>query len=302
MATLHAVPAPVHLTFDRSTTDLVRLLLASLPSAHTRRSYDLSFRDLEKFADGEPITAKVLVDWRSAMAARMSIASANVRLVAIRTLVDQAQSAGLLAGDAAAAMRKVRGLPSRGSRGGVWLTPEQVRALLDVPDRTSLRGKRNFCVLAVLLGCALRRYELAGLDLKRIQQRDGRWIISDLDGKGGRVRSIAIPPWVKHAIDEWTEAAGIHSGPLLRCLTADQPALGAFSIWKIVNRAAEKIGIDKLGPHDLRRTAAKLCRTRGGDIEQIKFMLGHASIQTTERYLGTAQNFVSAVNDDQGIW
>ena len=48
-------------------------------------------------------------------------------------------------------------------------------------------------------------------------------------------------------------------------------------------------------------TCAKLCRKRGGDLEQIKFLLGHASIQTTERYLGAEQDFVSAVNDNLGL-
>jgi len=53
--------------------------------------------------------------------------------------------------------------------------------------------------------------------------------------------------------------------------------------------------------HDLRRTCAKLCRKNGGDLEQIKFLLGHSSIQTTERYLGSEQEIVIAVNDNLGL-
>jgi integrase len=56
-----------------------------------------------------------------------------------------------------------------------------------------------------------------------------------------------------------------------------------------------------IGAHDLRRTCAKLCRKAGGDLEQIKFLLGHSSIQTTERYLGSEQEIVVAVNDNLGI-
>ncbi len=59
--------------------------------------------------------------------------------------------------------------------------------------------------------------------------------------------------------------------------------------------------IPKLAPHDLRRTCAKLCRAAGGDLEQIQLLLGHASIQTTEQYLGTKQNLVEAVNDRLGL-
>jgi integrase len=60
-------------------------------------------------------------------------------------------------------------------------------------------------------------------------------------------------------------------------------------------------GIADLTPHDLRRTCAKLCRKAGGELEQIQRLLGHASIQTTERYLGTKQDLVQAVNDRMKI-
>ncbi|HEX4231271.1 MAG TPA: site-specific integrase [Bryobacteraceae bacterium] len=62
-------------------------------------------------------------------------------------------------------------------------------------------------------------------------------------------------------------------------------------------RSGAAIGRRDLTPHDLRRTCAKLCRKAGGELEQIQLLLGHASIQTTERYLGTKQDLVQAVND-----
>ena len=60
---------------------------------------------------------------------------------------------------------------------------------------------------------------------------------------------------------------------------------------------AKRIGVDGLAPHDLRRTCARLCHGAGGELEQIQFPLGHASVQTTERYIGCRQNFREAVND-----
>ena len=59
--------------------------------------------------------------------------------------------------------------------------------------------------------------------------------------------------------------------------------------------------VDKLAPHDMRRTCARLCRESGGDLEQIQFLLGYASIQTTERYLSSRQNLKEAVNDRLGL-
>ena len=64
-----------------------------------------------------------------------------------------------------------------------------------------------------------------------------------------------------------------------------------------VKRHAKRIGLDHLAPHDLRRTCARLCHEAGGELEQIQFLLGHASVQTTERYIGCKQNLKEAVND-----
>ena len=72
-------------------------------------------------------------------------------------------------------------------------------------------------------------------------------------------------------------------------------------LWDVVRAAARRAGIDKLAPHDLRRTCARLCHLAGGELDQIQFLLGHVSIQTTERYLGCKQRLRSAVNDRMGI-
>jgi site-specific recombinase XerD len=72
-------------------------------------------------------------------------------------------------------------------------------------------------------------------------------------------------------------------------------------VWHVAREFAAKAGIDKLAPHDCRRTCARLCHTAGGELEQIQLLLGHVSIQTTERYLGCKQRIRSAVNDEIGI-
>jgi Phage integrase family len=61
------------------------------------------------------------------------------------------------------------------------------------------------------------------------------------------------------------------------------------------------MGVPKLAPHDLRRSCARLCHTAGGELEQIQFLLGHASVQTTEKYLGCKQRLRGAVNDRIGL-
>jgi len=61
-------------------------------------------------------------------------------------------------------------------------------------------------------------------------------------------------------------------------------------VWYVVKNCCERAGLEHIAPHDLRRTCAKLCHSSGGELEQIQFLLGHASVQTTERYLGCKQN------------
>ena len=73
------------------------------------------------------------------------------------------------------------------------------------------------------------------------------------------------------------------------------------AIWHIVKAAAKRAGIREFAPHDLRRTCARLCHLAGGELEQIQFLLGHASVQTTERYLGCKQKLSQAVNDNLGL-
>ena len=174
-----------------------------------------------------------------------------------------------------------------------------------MPDRSTLKGKRDFAILALLVGCALRRRELAALTVEDIQLRENRWVIADLCGKGARIRTVAVPVWVKQGINAWMTAAKIEEGRLFRSVKKGGKkigeSLGDWAVWSIVEQSAKAIGIERFGAHDLRRTCAKLCRKSGGDLEQIKFLLGHSSIQTTERYLGAEQELEVAVNDNLGL-
>jgi integrase len=110
---------------------------------------------------------------------------------------------------------------------------------------------------------------------------------------------------VKTAVDAWTTAAGITDGRVFRSINKAGRIWGDGMtpkvIWEVVKAAALKAGIERLAPHDLRRTCARLCHLAGGELEQIQFLLGHVSVQTTERYLGCKQKLRCAVNDRLGI-
>jgi integrase len=220
-------------------------------------------------------------------------------------MIGEARRNGMIGQEEAASLNDIPNIRQKGTRLGNSLTREQAKELLAVPDRSNLKGKRDYLILALLVGCALRRNELAELDVETIQQREGRWVLADLEGKGRRVRTVAIPIWVKQGINAWMTAAGIEDGRLLRSVSksgkVNRDTLSDWAVWSVVEQSSKQIGIEQFGAHDLRRTCAKLCRKNGGDLEQIKFLLGHSSIQTTERYLGSEQDIEIAVNDNLGL-
>jgi site-specific recombinase XerD len=90
----------------------------------------------------------------------------------------------------AAGIRRVKGVKKLGVRLGNWLTADEARRLLALPQSDSLKGKRDRAILAILLGCGLRRRELADLTISHLQRREEHWAIVDLIGKGGHVRTV----------------------------------------------------------------------------------------------------------------
>ena len=207
----------------------------------------------------------------------------------------------MLAPELAAGITRVRGVKSKGVRVGNWLSIREAQKLLNAPDVSTKKGMRDRAMLELLLGCGLRRAEAASLTLKHIQQRDNRWCIVDLVGKYSRVRTIPMPTWVKCAIDSWTAAASVVDGHVLRPINRGDQVRGERItekvVWQVIQPYAAAAGVPGIAPHDLRRSFAKMCRAAGGGLEQIQFLLGHASVQTTERYLGTKQDLVHAPND-----
>jgi site-specific recombinase XerD len=284
---------------------LKALVLDSVSSPITRRVYNMSLDEFINWYRQEPrpgFTKATVSAWRVSLEARgLGSSSIIIRMSAIRKLAVEASDNGLLAPELAAGIARVKSAKCIGIRVGNWLTLRQAQALLSAPDVATVKGLRDRAILAVLLGCGLRRSEVAALTFAHVQQRDGRWCIVDLIGKHGRVRTVPMPTWVKVAIDAWTSASGLADGRVFRPVNRGDKVQGeAMSekvVWQMLQQYATDAGVPGIAPHDCRRSCAKLCRAAGGELEQIQLLLGHASVQTTERYLGTKQDLVNAPND-----
>lgn len=284
-------------------------VLVSLRSPESQRSYRHSIDEFVFWYCSEPrlsFNKTVVTRYRMHLEERqLAPGTINVRLAAVRRLAYEAADTGLLSPELAAGIRRVKGSKKLGMRLGNWLSVNEARMLWQLPDGQTLKGKRDRAMLAVLLGCGLRRGELIQLTVDHLQRREEHWAIVDLVGKGGHVRTVPVPGWVKQVIDDWLAVAGITQGKLFRRVSW-KGIVGAREmtekvVWHIVRQYAKQLGVSKLAPHDLRRSCARLCYSAGGELEQIQFLLGHVSVQTTEKYLGCKQRLNEAVNDRIGI-
>ena len=287
---------------------IVRLVTDSVTSPHSRRAYGQALNEFLLWYDaqGRHGLNKAAVNAFRAelLAAGKSPSSINLTLSAIRKLATEAADNGYLDPMAAEGIRRVKGVKAAGVKLGNWLTREQAQTLIQTPDPSTLKGLRDRAILAIMLGGGLRRSEIAKLKVDDIQQREGRWVILDLVGKGNRVRTVPIPAWVKLTIDYWLDAAGIRGDRLFRPVNKSGRLYGdeltPQAIYNVVAHYSEVAG-SVVAAHDLRRTFARLAHHGGAALDQIQLTLGHASIQTTERYLGIRQDLHHAPCDVLGL-
>jgi integrase len=280
-------------------------VLNSLTSLQSRRSYEHAMDEFIAWYCSEPrlaLNRSIVLRYRLQLEAKELAASTiNVRLAAVRRLAYEAADTGLLSPELVAGIRRVKGVPQLGRRVGNWLSAAEGEHLLSGFSAQTLRDKRDLAIISLLLGCGLRRSEVVALRVGDIQRREDHWAIIDLVGKAGHVRTVPVPAWVKAAIDAWAHSAPVVSGKLFRAIRKNGTVWGdgitQNVIWYVVKDCATRVGIKALAPHDLRRTCARLCHDAGGELEQIQFLLGHASVQTTERYVACKQELRSAVND-----
>lgn len=287
----------------------IEMVLDGLASEHSRRAYERALFDFFHWHKGvgRPKLNKAVVQRYASelREAGMSLSSVNQRLSAIRKLAAEAADNGLLDPQIAGGIRAVKGGHQEGRRTGNWLTREEAQGWLGAPDRRTMRGRRDRALLAVLIGCGLRRSEASVLTFEHIQQRDGRWVLVDLVGKRDKIRSIPMPNWAKAAIDEWSAASGAADGLVFRAVNKGDRVVGGGitpqAIYNIVVGYAEDLKNKGVAPHDLRRTFAKLAHKGGAAVDQIQLSLGHESIQTTEEYLGIEQDLTDAPCDHLGL-
>jgi integrase/recombinase XerD len=273
---------------------------ANIDNPQTRRAYQNDLRSFMRFVgierpgDFRIVTRSHVLAWRKTLEdGQLGGASIRRKLAALSSLFEY------LCESNAVTHNPVKGIKRPGVESQQGKTPAlgdaQARALLDTPDASTLKGKRDRAILSTLLYHGLRREELAKLKVKDYSQ--GRRGVAHLrvQGKGGKLRFVPTHPGTLTLIEEYLEAAGHghdSEAPLFRPIRNNvhghtRGALTADSIYReVVLRYLNKLGIlgENMGPHVMRATAATNALDNGADIAKVQEWLGHANIATTRIY------------------
>lgn len=290
---------------------VIKMVIDSVESPNTKRFYKMVLRKFLKWceeADWPALSKALIQDYRNHLLTEQGLArsTVNAYLAAVRKLVNEAADNGLVSPRVAMSVKRVKGLKLQGQTVGKWLTEEEAQELLYAPNPNTLRGLRNRALLAVLLSTGLRRAEASSLCFEHIQQRDKRWVIANLVGKGAKVRTIPIPLWTKLAIDAWQEMAGLDgTGPVFRAILnggeVNHKGISAQTVYDIVLGYTRVLGFHGVTPHDLRRTFARSVYKKKAPPEQIQYILGHKRLETTLRYIGARLNLEDSPCDRLGL-
>jgi integrase len=190
----------------------------------------------------------------------------------------------------------------KGTKAHTWLSPAEVKQITALCD-DSIPGKRDWIVLGLLLGAGLRREELAELKFSAMKsqptKKGARWVLQ-VKGKGAKDRVIPINDILARRLQEWREIAGgeyIARAMVKKSKTEIDGRMSAVAIFQLVSKYGNRIGKPGLAPHDLRRTYAQLGYNAGVPITQISVLLGHASVNTTQRYLNLNLDLETTASD-----
>ena len=222
---------------------------------------------------------------RVRLAANYAPASANKGLAAIKGVLHEAFRLGLMSADRY--QRAVDIEPVRGVRllRGRALSKGEIDALFAACDMQTNQGCRNAALLALCIGCALRRSEAVGLSVDQFD-RHGNSIV--VIGKGNRQRSIPLSVGCASALATWLARRGTVPGPLLLPVDkADQiqpRKLSPEAVFVILRRLARTAGVAPFAPHDCRRTAITFLLRAGVDLVTTAAISGHANISNCARY------------------
>lgn len=185
-----------------------------------------------------------------------------------------------------------------------FLTDEEAQAILRVPDRRTLQGKRDYAILLTLLTTGLRKSEICNIRVREIKTYRNQPVL-DVMGKGQKFRRIPLKMVTLTAIQEYWKAGKNGADPdhpIFFTLGKHGPhrvvPLTPRAVDCLIKRSSKKALIRKrVTPHTMRHTFGTCLLDDGSDLKTVQGLMGHAHIRTTERYLHSSDDKkVEAIN------
>lgn len=272
-------------------------------SALSYPMYETAIKDFERFVreyaqPGASLAATFSAYMTELKGRGLTASSIKTKRIQLRRFFEWAVRVGMLDHAELLRLREVKAPETQGEKAGHWLSLDQINGLLNAPDLTTLRGRRDRAMLGLLVKVGLRRSEVAELTWGHLRQHEGVWVIQNLKRKHGRVQAyIVVPNSVVEDIFNYAER-GADNERVIVSLSATgkrSKSITANAIYRIVEEYAKRLGFGKVSPHDLRRSYARdfagKAAKKGIPLTQLQLQLGHESIETTQHYVNEMMDF-----------
>jgi site-specific recombinase XerD len=258
----------------------------------SQKKYGQTIQEFLKFATDNPGPMSVVFSSYLGQLRDRGLASSTIngKRIAVRRFAEWAARVGYIDYIELLKLKDVKSIHTSGSKRGKWLTQEQLKCVLEGPDTSTLTGRRDKVVLAVLIGCAMRREEITQLKWNQLIQQGDVWIFENVKRKHGRTQeAIVVPGYVKQILDEYMP---VHRGEdhilvSYNKFGTPRTSMTAQSVYNIVKQYTSRCGFEGISPHDLRRSSARNYRDSGLELEQIQLLLGHSNVAITQGYVNT---------------
>lgn len=279
---------------DLSPSQPAASALAGFLSPNTKRAYERDLKDFFKVADlsALPMQAIIRVQpddvtaWRDSLMVSLKPSSVARKLSALRSLYRYLMARGAVKVNPAHA-DLVRAPKRPTIQHTEFISWDDARAILRVPDRSIELGKRDYAALTVALNTGMRRGELCTLTDDNLKREAGRWCFQ-VRGKGEKERRIPIRDDVYEAVEDWRKVRPRTARTLLCGAQGQRFTEDAF--WKLLKRSAKKSGLPEARvksthPHSLRAAFIMFLHEQGMKVGEIQQLVGHARGDTTLSYI-----------------
>jgi integrase/recombinase XerD len=190
-------------------------------------------------------------------------------------------------------------LPKKWARLPKYLSLEEVSRLLEVPEKTTVLGRRDQAILELMYATGLRISEVAGLKTADVYLSEG---FLRVRGKGGKERIVPFSEISCACLKEYLESSRPvlvgKADPAQLFVNYNGEMFSRQGLWKMIKGYGAKVGLSaRLTPHVLRHSFATHLVEKGADLRSVQMLLGHSSITTTEIYTHLAKDQLKRIYD-----